>query len=320
MEEGLVKLFIASAVGALATAIIGGLAKAVTALVRALIRRFWRKDSAAGPPRRRMGALLAIGRGIKVGVTFVPSLIERLPPVMRRTSPWRAAAVGGPLVGFGIGGYFRTGADALVGAVLTIPILIASTATPDTTEQAAAQSSVPAWAYVLSYVSMGLSALYAYFRAVSSNRKLEATFPITSEPRSPAGRRQILEREVALLVAQDWRVESYSDYEAVVERVRRPNQGLNLLLTFHDLLPLGPRVDRADALEPPHPPGRAPARLGRRVGQLARRYAAGADGAIAQPRRARCGVDAGPTGMVGSPITRDPRAGNTTASCSSVPE
>jgi hypothetical protein len=113
---------------------------------------------------------------VRRGVDFVWKRIYDLPPLKRRAGVWKATLIGGLLVCFGVAGYFRTRVDVLVGIVLTIPFFIAVPFLPEESGDSAAQSgdTGPYWAYALAYSSMGLTGLYSYLRAVSSNRRLEA--------------------------------------------------------------------------------------------------------------------------------------------------
>jgi hypothetical protein len=162
---------------------------------------------------------------------IVRTRIDALPPLRRRANPWKATLVGGLLFGFGVAGYFRTWADALVGAVLSIPFLIAVPFMPDTTGESGG-GATPFWVYLLAYSSMGLTGLYSYLRARSSNRRLEGEVAPGRGRRSAEVRNRVLKREIEILAADRWRVESEGEFEAVVSRIKRPNHPLHLVLTL----------------------------------------------------------------------------------------
>jgi hypothetical protein len=155
-------------------------------------------------PPRRMGVLPLLGM---------------LPPVPRRTNPWKAAAAGGLGFGVGIAGYFRTKTDVAIGVTAAAALFVVLGTGP---EDEAAD-----WQLALIYAAMALMALYSALRAVSSNR-LRERMP----RRSFAERRQILLDEVDALTAEGWRVESVGDYEAIIARVARPNHVLHAVISF----------------------------------------------------------------------------------------
>jgi hypothetical protein len=171
---------------------------------------------------------------LRQGVDLVWKQIYGLPPLKRRASTWKATLVGGLLVGFGVAGYFRTRVDALVGIALTIPFFIAVPFLPQGSDSPAESSNSggPYWAYVLAYSSMGLTGLYSYLRATSSNRRLEGDGRSTVGPASEAERTKVLDREIKLLTANGWRLESASEFEAVLSRNKCPNHLLHLFLTL----------------------------------------------------------------------------------------
>jgi hypothetical protein len=163
-------------------------------------------------------------------LTLVRNLIDRLPPIPRRVTVWKATVFGSIFVGFGIAGYFRTGADVVVGIVLSSPVLIAVAFVP--TDDSGSQSSeadTPVWALGVIYTTMAVTGLYSYARATSSNARLESTFP---SRHAPPTRRDILEHELQILSAERWRVESKSEFDAIVYREKRPNHLLHAVLTL----------------------------------------------------------------------------------------
>jgi hypothetical protein len=163
---------------------------------------------------------------------YVWKAIDRLPPLKRRASTWKATLLGSVLVGFGIAAYFRTAADVLVGLALTLPLLVGVSLSPEARDDSQVDPTGPAWLSAVTYTTMALTGLYAYLRTVSSNRRLDAASPSLLERRSAEERKVALAREVQLRAAEGWRVESAGDFEAVISRVRRPNHVLHLVVTL----------------------------------------------------------------------------------------
>jgi hypothetical protein len=186
---------------------------------------------AAEPPPARVGRLVRIADRVRAG-------IDALPPLKRRANPWKATLVGGFLFGFGVAGYFRTWADALVGAVLSIPFLIAVPFISETTGESTGESNeanAPFWVYLVAYSSMGLTALYSYLRARSANRRLEGDLVSGRGSQSAEVRNKVLKREIAILAADRWRVEWEREFEALLSRIKRPNHLLHGVLTLMTL-------------------------------------------------------------------------------------
>ena len=165
------------------------------------------------PPGVRLPPPIAPSR--RVGV---PGFFDLLPPVPRRTSPWKAALVGGLGFGWGIGGYFRTRTDTIAAVVLMLPVIVGIAVEP--------ADKTPGWFFGLVYGMMAVMALYSALRAVSSNRRRERT-----PRRSYAERRHILRDELDALAADRWRVESAGEYEAVIASVARPNHVLHAVIS-----------------------------------------------------------------------------------------
>ena len=145
--------------------------------------------------------------------------MSRLPPLPWRANPWTASLVGGPLLGFGIGGYFRTKADVVAGIVLMAPLVIGVAVQSE-------GSTGSGWVNAIVYANMALTAAYSYLRAVSSNRRLGA------RGGSAPTRAEVFARELEILASQRWRVQSESGFEAIVVRQKRPNHALHLALSF----------------------------------------------------------------------------------------
>ncbi|HSC91398.1 MAG TPA: hypothetical protein VLB86_07080 [Gaiellaceae bacterium] len=185
--------------------------------------------SAAAPtvePSARRGRL-------RRWVGGVWELIDGLPPLKRRASLWKATLIGSVGFGFGVAGYFRTRADVLIGLLLTTPFFVGLPFTSATdTGESSGEPTGPYWAYALAYTSMGLTGVYSYLRAVSSNRHLDEALPSTLARKEWDERRDILDRELRLLVGSGWTIESVSGVQATVSRVRRPNHVLHLVLTL----------------------------------------------------------------------------------------
>jgi len=55
---------------------------------------------------------------------------------------------------------------------------------------------------------------------------------VTVSKKSPEERKELLARAVANEIRQGWRVESQTDYQAVIVRGQRPNHMLHLILTL----------------------------------------------------------------------------------------
>jgi hypothetical protein len=105
---------------------------------------------------------------------------------------------------------------------------------PDTTG-ASGDQTTPVWVYFVAYSSMGLTGLYSYLRARSSNRRLEGDVPSGNGRRSPEVRKRVLKRELGILAADRWRLVSEGQFDAVVSRVKRPNHLLHAVLTLMTL-------------------------------------------------------------------------------------
>lgn len=97
--------------------------------------------------------------------------IDRLPPVRRRTKPWLAALLAFFLNGVGIALYFRRRADVLVGIALGWPLfLLPGFGQSEQSSGPTTERMFPWWAWLW----LGICALYAYLRALSSNEWLNA--------------------------------------------------------------------------------------------------------------------------------------------------
>jgi hypothetical protein len=160
------------------------------------------------------------------------SVLSRLPPLAWRANPWTAALIGGPLVGFGIAGYFRTMADAVVGLALTLPAFVAIGLSPDEVTGASETDTMAGWAKAVVYANMALTGAYSYFRGVSSNRRLAPSSPGARSPARPLSRTEVLDRELQILASDRWSVHSSDDFEAILVRQKRPNHVLHLALTL----------------------------------------------------------------------------------------
>ena len=55
---------------------------------------------------------------------------------------------------------------------------------------------------------------------------------VTVSKKSPEERKELLARAVANEIRQGWRIESQTDYQAVIVRGQRPNHMLHLILTL----------------------------------------------------------------------------------------
>ena len=126
--------------------------------------------------RRTHGVLAKVGRSaavarnaIRVSPRLLWASMDQLPPARRRTKPWLAALLAFFLNGVGIALYFRRRADVVVGIALVWPIFLlpgfgqSEQSSGPTTEQV-----FPWWAWLW----LGICALYAYLRALSSNERL----------------------------------------------------------------------------------------------------------------------------------------------------
>jgi hypothetical protein len=118
-----------------------------------------------GPLRRAGRWITSVAGAVDAGLW---RLLNRLPPLKRRTKPWLAAVLGFLFGGFGVALYLRRSVDVIIGIVLLVPLSLAGSQL--STGQQAADESLPAWAWFVE----GSSAFYCYLRAVSSNRRLEA--------------------------------------------------------------------------------------------------------------------------------------------------
>ena len=58
---------------------------------------------------------------------------------------------------------------------------------------------------------------------------------MAAERKMPDERKELLSRQVAYMLAQGRRIESQSDYQAVLVQGHRPNHVLHLLITFFTL-------------------------------------------------------------------------------------
>jgi hypothetical protein len=67
---------------------------------------------------------------------------------------------------------------------------------------------------------------------VTENLAISSPETVLGEKKSPDQRKAILGRDVSMLLARGRRVESQSDYNAVVVRGHRPSAGLQLFLTI----------------------------------------------------------------------------------------
>ena len=205
----------------------------VTVLVTALLKAI---SDFVARRRRREPAEAVPGIVLPPGVRPPPrptrtrraipwDVMSRLPPLPWRANPWTASLVGGPLLGFGIGGYFRTKADVVAGIVLMAPLIIGVAVQSE-------RSTGSGWVNAIVYANMALTAAYSYLRAVSSNQRLGARGPSASSRVSAPTRAEVFARELEILAAQRWRVQSESGFEAIVVRQKRPNHALHLALSF----------------------------------------------------------------------------------------
>jgi hypothetical protein len=160
------------------------------------------------------------------------NVISRFPSLPWRANPWTASLVGGPLLGFGIAGYFRTKADAVAGLVLMMPMLIAVTLFGSEATGQSGSATAGGWVDGIVYANMALTAAYSYLRAVSSNRRLSHPVQSATSPARTPTREDVLTRELHILASQRWRVQSVSDFEAIVVRQKRPNHALHFALLF----------------------------------------------------------------------------------------
>jgi hypothetical protein len=253
--SGFLQLVLPPTVGAVVTVVVGGVATRVRAGRGSGTRPPPNRNAhliSTGPfstkPRLRSGSATDAGTARRVRepasatprerlqrwIANIGELIDTLPPLERRASVWKATLIGSIGIGFGVAGYFRTRADVLIGIVLTAPFLVALPFFPDeTTSAESAEPTGPYWVYAFAYTSMGLTGLYSYLRAVSSNRRLEEeALPSRLPRKSWEERRDILGRELRLLVAAGWTIESVGEVQATVSRLRRPNHALHLVLTL----------------------------------------------------------------------------------------
>ena len=225
--SGVLQLVVPPAVGAIVTLVVGG----VAARLRRRPDKRPAPDGSPGPDADDVGEPRR-GR-LRRWVGGIAEFIDRLPPLKRRPTVWKATLVGGLGVGFGVAGYFRTRADVLIGLVLTTPFLVALPFLPDEpTGDEPAEPSGPYWVYAFAYTSMGLTGLYSYLRAESANRRLDEALPSLLPRKTWDERRDILRRELRLLSAAGWTPESVGEVQATVSRVRRPNHVLHLVLTL----------------------------------------------------------------------------------------
>jgi hypothetical protein len=212
--SGVLELVVPPAVGTLVTLAVGGIVARLRKRERAAKGAEDEPDARAEPQPRARGWSLDL-----------MEFLEGLHPPKRRPTPWKAALVGAIGVGFGVAGYFRTRADVLIGLVLTTPFFVALPFLPTETTGEEPEPSAPGWVYAAVYGTMGLTGLYAYFRA-------DSAIPSQLPRKSWDERRDILLRELRLLRAGGWTPESVGDVQATVSRVRRPNHLLHLVLTL----------------------------------------------------------------------------------------
>jgi hypothetical protein len=235
------KPLIVPAIGALLTVT----ARAIVKLVRRLRRRPAEPEPAADPGTADEAKHVVLPDWVQARLKATspaepqpepPGLVARwlgrLPVLPRRANVWRGTAIGGLLVGFGVAGYFRTAADVVIGLVLTTPVFVALAFVPTDTGSGSSSSSSQSpspWALGVIYSTMALTGVYSYLRATSSNRRLEATVP---SGRDEPTRQDVFERELGILAADRWKVQSRGDFEAVLVRTKRPNHWLHLALTL----------------------------------------------------------------------------------------
>jgi hypothetical protein len=150
------------------------------------------------------------------------ALMGMLPPVPRRTSPWKAATIGGLTFGLGLAVYFRTWLDLALSVAMAIAIFAGFAALAPSSEAGSATAVL-----VFLYSSLAVVALYGALRATSSNRRRHR-----AARRAPDERRRIL---LAELDSARWRVESVGQYDAVAACIRRPRHWLHFWLSFYSL-------------------------------------------------------------------------------------